>query len=124
MKHWMPALVVALLIFWLSSSSNPPGQNLAPDYVGHFVLYGVFALTLLWALTRGLQKKITAKRAVGAFFFSSLYSATDEFHQSFVPHRSPSWSDILADVLGAASFLLVTLALVWIYRRRRQVNES
>jgi len=114
----MPALIFALFIFFMSSQSNPPGGDLAPDYVAHFVVYGIFALTLLWAVTQGLKSRITLTRAIICFFISSAYGASDEIHQSFVPHRSPSWSDILADALGAATFLLIVLAYVWIRRRR------
>jgi VanZ family protein len=118
MKHWMPALIFALFIFIMSAQSSPPGQNLAPDYVAHFFEYGLFALTLVWAVTRGLKKTITLNRVIVCFFISSAYSATDEFHQSFVPHRTPSWSDIFADAVGAAAFLLIVLALAWLRRRR------
>ncbi len=120
MKHWMPALIFALLIFMMSAQSNPPGQGMTPDYVAHFIEYGVFALTLLWAVTQGLKRRITLNRAVLCFFISSAYSATDEIHQSFVPHRTPSWSDIFADALGAATFLLIVLTYVWLRRRSRR----
>ncbi len=119
----MPALIYALLIFFMSAQSNPPGGNLAPDYVAHFVEYGVFALTLLWAVTQGLKKRITLSRASLCFFISSAYSATDELHQSLVPHRTPQWSDIAADALGAFTFLLIVLTFVWI-RRRRQLAAA
>ncbi len=118
MQHWIPALIFAFLIFATSGQSNPPGQGLAPDYVAHFIEYGVFALTLLWGITQGLKKRITVSRTIACFFISSAYSVTDELHQSFVPHRTASWSDILADVLGAATFLLIILAYLWIRRRR------
>ncbi len=119
MKHWMPALIFALLIFIVSAQSSPPGQSLAPDYVAHFIEYGVFALMILWGVTRGLKKSITFSRVIVCLFISSAYSATDEFHQSFVPHRTPSWSDIGADAVGAATFLAIALACAWIRRRRR-----
>ncbi len=115
----MPALIFALLIFLMSAQSSPPGQSLAPDYAAHFIEYGVFALTILWGVTQGLKKRITLSRVTACFFISSAYSATDEFHQSFVPHRTPSWSDIGADAVGAVTFLAVALAYAWIRRRRR-----
>ncbi|RPJ86064.1 MAG: VanZ family protein [Acidobacteria bacterium] len=118
MPYWMPALIFALFIFFMSGQSSPPGADLAPDYVAHFVVYGVFALTILWAVTRGLKKRVTFSRALWCLFISSAYSATDEIHQSFIPRRNPSWSDIFADVLGAATFLLIVLAVAWMRRRR------
>ena len=40
-----------------------------------------------------------------------LYAASDEFHQSFVPTRSPMLSDVFIDTCGGAVGLLV----LWIY---------
>lgn len=120
----MPALIFALFIFFVSAQSYPPGQSLAPDYVAHFLEYGLFALTVLWGATRGLKKAVTFHRAILCFFISSAYAATDEFHQSFVPHRTPSWSDIAADAVGAGTFLLIVLAFAWIKRRRLAADTA
>jgi VanZ family protein len=117
MKHWMPAILFALLIFLISSRSNPPGAHLAPDYVAHFVVYGFFSLTLVWALTAGLKKSLTGRRALIAFLLASSYAVTDEVHQMFVPKRHSSLSDVAVDILGAGLFIL---ALFFISRVRRR----
>jgi VanZ family protein len=43
----------------------------------------------------------------------ALYGASDEFHQAFVPYRTPDILDWITDVagaaLGVAAYLLVTL---------------
>ncbi|MGH8657315.1 MAG: VanZ family protein [Gammaproteobacteria bacterium] len=44
-----------------------------------------------------------------------LYGISDEFHQSFVPGRQPSWYDVLADGLGG---LLGVLAVALQTQRR------
>jgi VanZ family protein len=36
-----------------------------------------------------------------AIAVASLYGATDEVHQAFVPFRSSTWSDWVADTAGA-----------------------
>jgi len=36
-----------------------------------------------------------------AFLLSSIYGISDEIHQSFVPTRTFSFSDIFADILGS-----------------------
>ena len=76
---------------------------------GHFSEYAI--LSLLWFRT--LQAKDpnwSTRSAVIAFIFSTVYAATDEFHQSFVPSRGPSVIDVGIDSAGAA-FSLFCLRL-------------
>ena len=49
-------------------------------------------------------------RRRGRSCWRSLYGATDEYHQSFVPGRTMSVSDLMVDLIGAgAALLIVTL---------------
>lgn len=105
--YWLPALAYAILIFTLSNQSNPPGADLGPDYILHFVEYGIFALTVVFGLTQGLRKVLTPRLAWIAWGASTLYGLTDEAHQYFIPNRFASAHDVLADSLGAA--FVVTL---------------
>ncbi|MDR0991105.1 MAG: VanZ family protein [Propionibacteriaceae bacterium] len=62
--------------------------------------------------------RLTVWRAVGAVVLASLYGVTDEFHQSFVPGRSPDPKDWMVDTIGA----ICGVVLVWLavrYRTRR-----
>ena len=118
MKHWIPSIVFALLIFFLSSESHIPGANMAPDYVEHFLVYGVFSLTIVWGLTGGLRRKLAPGLAAAAFFIATLYGATDEFHQFFVPGRDSSLSDLAADAVGAACFTLLGFLAIRLWSRR------
>ena len=43
----------------------------------------------------------------GTLLLVFLYAASDEFHQSFVPTRTPLFSDVLIDTAGGAIGLLV-----------------
>jgi VanZ family protein len=97
--RWLPALLLMLVIFGFSSR---PGDDLPSfggwDYFvkkgGHAVGYGLLALAYLRALPR--------RNYVLAWFLALLFSATDEFHQSFVPGRNASLIDVLVfDNLGA-----------------------
>jgi VanZ family protein len=45
-----------------------------------------------------------------------LYAASDEFHQRFVPTRTPLVSDVLIDTCGGAAGLFA----VWIFGRLRK----
>lgn len=103
--RWFPALLMMLVIFGFSSR---PGDDLPSfggwDYFvkkgGHAVGYGLLALAYLRALPK--------RKYVLAWFLALLFSATDEFHQSFVPGRNASVIDVLVfDNFGAMAALLL-----------------
>ncbi len=99
----LPALGYAGLIFWLSSQSNPlpflPQGFLSQDKLLHALEYAVLA-GLLFAGLRlaGLR---TGLAIVVAVLAASVYGASDELHQSFVPNRTADVLDWVADTLGA-----------------------
>lgn len=64
-------------------------------------------------------------RRLGAPLFCVLVAASDEFHQSFVPGRTPAVRDVGIDLLGALLALgLLELGLaLWKQRRRRAKNS-
>ena len=74
---------------------------------GHAFGYGLLSLAYLHGLTMGSGKYPGVLQML-AWGMATLYSVTDEFHQSFVPGRHPAMSDVLIDSLGAA------VMLVWV----------
>jgi VanZ family protein len=106
--RWLPAVLLMLVIFTLSSR---PGDDL-PRFGGwdyfvkkgaHALGYGLLALSYLRALPK--------RNYVLAWILTLLYAATDEFHQSFVPGRNASLVDVLVfDNLGAVAGL-------WLHHR-------
>lgn len=88
-------------IFYLSAqpSLQMPPIMVGQDKVMHFITYGVLGFLAARAVgpVRGL---ISWRRVALAAMFALLYGVSDEFHQSFVPGRSPSVFDLLADGLG------------------------
>jgi VanZ family protein len=100
---WVPVVLYALLIFHFSSESNPlPGlTSLVWDKALHTTEYAGFALLLCRALRgEGLRWWTSVVLAV---ILASVYAATDEWHQLFVPQRSADVADWAADVVGAAA---------------------
>lgn len=84
------------------------------DKVVHMGLYGVFGGTLAWGWIRSRVGWPHASLiALGAF-----YGATDEWHQAFVPGRSVSFYDWIADVTGVLLGYSVILAMIS-YRETR-----
>lgn len=99
--RWLPALLLMLVIFVFSSRTNSELPNFYDwDYFikkgGHAIGYGLLALSYLFMF------KWDIKRYWLAWLLTVLYSATDEFHQSFVPGRHAAITDVLIfDNLGA-----------------------
>jgi VanZ family protein len=97
--RWLPALLIMLVIFNFSSQADgtlPDFQR--SDYFvkksAHVVVYGMLALSYFHALPKRGYKL--------AWLLALIFAATDEFHQSFVPGRTPSIIDVLVfDNLGA-----------------------
>lgn len=94
--RFLPALLWAVVIF---AGSSVPGTNIPGGYsvYGHLSEYAVLGALVAFAFRdRGLW------RAVGiALLVCALYGASDEFHQAFVPYRTPDPLDWLTDVVGA-----------------------
>jgi VanZ family protein len=111
---WLPPLLLMGLIFFFSAQPSLDSGLGWIDSVGRkLVHFGEYALLcfLWWRLLRpGMP---AGRAALLAFVVSSLYAATDEFHQSFVDGRHGTPVDWAIDTAGAG---LVALALG---RRRR-----
>jgi len=106
---WLPPFLLMGIIFLFSAQPSLDSGLGAIDFVGrkliHFAEYGL--LCFLW--WRLLRTRADPGRAVlVAFLLSSLFAASDEFHQSFVEGRSATAVDWAIDSAGAA---LVALRL-------------
>lgn len=101
-----------MVIFGFSSipSSEMPTFGIL-DYLvkkgGHALGYGLLGLSFLRAL-KGQSIELQGRWLIIAWTMAVLFSATDEFHQSFVPGRHPTVTDIMIDACGAALALFVT----------------
>jgi len=72
------------------------------DKVVHLGLYAVLGLALAWA---GRESGWNRPFLLLALGFG--YGVLDEWHQSFVPGRDPSFGDLLADGVGVALGVLL-----------------
>src|SRR5665647_857185 len=115
-------LLVMGVIFFLSHQSGntlylPPIPGI--DKICHLAIYGMLAIAVLWAIGRGKQVPLV-KVALKTVLFCLLYGISDEFHQSFIPQRSVSALDLLADLAGA-----IVVCAVWMNSRKiRDYMES
>ena len=110
---WGPAWAAMALIFAASGvSSVPSAARAVDDGLLHGAGYGVLAALLLRALAAARWDGVTVRTALLAAALATLYGATDELHQWFVPGRSAEWSDLAADAAGAAA----GCGALWLWR--------
>jgi len=145
LRYWLPVLLWMAVIFtasadvksyqhsstlfepllhWLCPQlSQPTVERLHHLFrkCGHLTEYAVLAL-VLWRAIHQPDKKIPrawrwdeAGLALAVVF---LYAASDEFHQIFVPTRTPLVSDVMIDTLGGALGLLLLWAVGKIFKPR------
>lgn len=104
---WGPATLWAAVLFYLSSRSFPDGPPLPgiSDKVVHLLLFGTLGALLAWGRFRAAPSLHHGLLlALGL-----LYALSDEFHQRFIPGRTPSGWDLLADGVGlVAGYAAVT----------------
>lgn len=144
LRAWWPALLWATIIFLASTdsfSSENTSRFIEPllcwlfpttphdtlDYIhrlirkaAHFVEYFI----LFVCIYRGFRRSRPGWRwswALAAWFIAAVYSALDEFHQTFVASRGPSAWDSLLDSTGA---LVALLTLFLLYRRFQRPRAS
>ena len=105
--RWLPALVVMATIFGFSSipSTIMPNFGSSDLFVkkgGHMLGYGLLALAYWYGL------RFEKRSWWLALLLAVLYALSDEYHQSFVAGRHPSWVDaLLIDPSGASIALAV-----------------
>jgi VanZ family protein len=86
----------------------------------HFVEYFILSLLILRAIRAG-RRDTRLRWALAAIIIVAGYASLDEFHQSFVPGRTPAVSDVLLDTTGGtAAQAIAGLVLLWGHVRERQ----
>lgn len=108
---WLPPVAYMALIFFMSS--RPVPELILPeiwniDKVIHFIEYGI--LGILWFRALNTNMDEAREITIAAFTITFIYGISDEIHQYFVPERSASIFDAIAD--GAGGW-----AGVWLYGR-------
>jgi len=106
LKNWIPVLIWAGLIFYLSSIPNFE-SGLEQDFflrkVAHILEYAILTFLLLRA--SGFKN---SKSIVLAAIIAFLYALSDEYHQTFVLGRKGRVEDVIIDSIG-----ILIASLVW-----------
>jgi VanZ family protein len=106
-------------IYWLSDQSALPTRYwfAHQDKVMHAGAYFIMAV-LTWRSFIHYLKQPYAL-AIISLVFCSLYGGLDEWHQSFIPGRTPDMGDWIADTIGAA----IAIGLLTRLSRRKSGNN-
>ena len=104
--RWLPLLLWMAVIFYMSGRTKAEVPSfgtwdLLVKKGSHFLAYGFFALLAWWAV-RDWKRPFFS-----AFIITLLYAASDEFHQTLVPTRHGQPTDVLIDILGGLTMLLI-----------------
>ena len=121
--YWSPVALYAGLIFYLSSLSHP--EQYIPSLL--FLKLGDKALHAVEYALLGFLCYRAFRHAAGtwgehyavllAVAAATIYGATDEWHQAFVPFRESDRWDLATDLLGAC---LGVLMWMWIDKKRTE----
>jgi VanZ family protein len=115
LKFYLPLIIWAVVIFSGSSVATPSvSTNSTVDFAAHkfahIVEYSILGVLIYRALK---QEKINRKEAViYAIIIAAFYGFTDEFHQSFTPHRTTRLRDVVIDTIGATGGILFVWKLL------------
>ena len=110
LKYQFPVIFWGLLIAVVSSIpkiSQPIPSIPHADKAAHFLEYAVFAYLMCRALFYSAQPHHLSRPVIMAILFCAVFAAGDELHQLFIPGRSGSFSDFIADSLGILSALIL-----------------
>ncbi len=106
-------------LFWLSNQPElaiPKVDFSGADKIAHALLFGGLAACLSIGIRLSNDKPPFWAQWFVPFVFVILYGMSDEWHQSFVPGRSPDLRDVMADGIGGT---IAQLALFMMWGRER-----
>ena len=100
--YWLPIIIYAVVIFYLSSIAGDRIPHLLPyqDIIFHIIEYAIFAMLINRALKAYYSGLVYIRRILWVFFVSFVYAVSDELHQAFVPYRFCSAWDLAFDSVG------------------------
>ncbi len=141
LKAWAPVILWSAFIFYLStdtfSSANTSQvitplllsifSSASPDLVetvhdlirnlAHWTEYFIWASLVIRAFRRDKGREWKRRWIHWTMMMVLFYALSDEFHQMFVPSRTPLLRDVMLDVFGGAC------GVFWMYLRQRKYRS-
>jgi VanZ family protein len=85
---------------------------------GHFIGYGLVALTWLRALWMSVPRLSFRQDSFLALLATALIASADEIHQTFLPNRTGIARDVVLDCFGAIMMQLAFFLFIKLTSRR------
>ncbi len=124
LRAWLPLFLYAAIVFFLSSRPiriHGPWRQM--DKPVHVVEFAIFSILARRSIRRSAPHWGGSVATLGAVVLSVGYGITDEWHQAFVPTRTPDPTDLMADTVGAALAQLPAIQR-WFEPRLREVEPK
>jgi VanZ family protein len=119
--------IIIPALHWLFPSLPPHTLALFHHIIrkcAHFTEYFILSLLILRGIRAGRHGTRLAW-AVLAIVIVAGYASLDEFHQSFVPGRTPAVTDVLIDTTGGATAqAIAALFAMWFHVREVRPRED
>ena len=103
--RWVLVAVWMGVIFWFSAQPQAALDFGQPEFLGKAAHVAEYAI-LGWLIQRARGDK---RAWWQSWLMAILYAATDEFHQSFSPGRTPRVTDVMIDAVGAGIGMVVAI---------------
>lgn len=84
-----------------------------------YTLVGIFIMSFMCTFNIKYKVKIGTSTLVGL-----IYAITDEYHQSFVPDRGPSITDVCIDLLGVILGICLVICAITIYKKTKSAKDN
>jgi len=119
LPRWLRACVpaIGMGVLWWSSSQVPgdephsTARSLFHNSM-HVIAYGCIGAAVWLAWSRRPAGERQRFRSFGSWLLTTAYGVVDELHQSFVPGRDCSLSDLVSDASGAALAVVLLRGIV------------
>ncbi len=123
--YHLPWKLLMIAIFVQSSMSNIDLPDMGfswQDKMMHFIVFGILALLIGRSFRKTNIAFFNKYYIIWAVGLTCIYGIIDEFHQYFVPGRSSTIGDWIADLSGAICF--VVLFYCWKKWSRLKTDKS
>lgn len=121
--RYLPTILVCTLVLILSVINTgvlPKTDVPSADKIVHTIMYFGITLILMLNQTRYLREVISHKQMWFAFLFSVSFGTLMEVIQHFLPWRSGSIYDFIANTIGVIIAIVVMLIATHYYKSKHE----
>ena len=121
--RYLPTILVCTLVLILSVINTgvlPKTDVPSADKIVHTIMYFGITLILMLNQTRYLREMISRKQMWFAFLFSVSFGTLMEVIQHFLPWRSGSIYDFIANTIGVIIAIVVMLIATHYYKSKHE----